>query len=170
MDEQNPYRGPDAAVAEFSSGDELAGRGARLGAAIIDGVILLAIVMPLMYMGGYMQAATAAAQAGQQVPFGTMLMWAVIGFVIFAVVQGFPLNATGQTWGKKALKIKIVDLAGNKPPLGRLLGLRYLPIQIVSNVPMIGPVLALVDVLLIFRNDRRCGHDLIAGTRVVHAD
>jgi uncharacterized RDD family membrane protein YckC len=170
MDEQNPYRGPDAAVAEFSSGDELAGRGARLGAAIIDGVILLAIVMPLMYMGGYMQAAAAAAQAGQQVPFGTMLMWAVIGFVIFAVVQGFPLNATGQTWGKKALKIKIVDLAGNKPPLGRLLGLRYLPIQIVSNVPMIGPVLALVDVLLIFRNDRRCGHDLIAGTRVVHAD
>jgi uncharacterized RDD family membrane protein YckC len=170
MDEQNPYRGPDAAVAEFSSGDELAGRGARLGAAIIDGIILLVIIMPLMYMGGYMQAATAAAQAGQQVPFGTMLMWAVIGFVIFAVIQGFPLNATGQTWGKKALKIKIVDLAGNKPPLGRLLGLRYLPIQIVSNVPMIGPVLALVDVLLIFRNDRRCGHDLIAGTRVVHAD
>jgi uncharacterized RDD family membrane protein YckC len=128
MDEQNPYRGPDAAVAEFSSGDELAGRGARLGAAIIDGIILLVIIMPLMYMGGYMQAATAAAQAGQQVPFGTMLMWAVIGFVIFAVIQGFPLNATGQTWGKKALKIKIVDLAGNKPPLGRLLGLRYLPI------------------------------------------
>lgn len=170
MDEQNPYRGPDAAVAEFSSGDELAGRGARLGAAIIDGIIMLAVVMPVMYMGGYMQAATAAAQAGGQVPFGTTLMWAVIGFVIFVVVQGFPLNATGQTWGKKALKIKIVDLAGSKPPLGRLLGLRYLPIQVASNVPMIGPVLALVDVLLIFRNDRRCGHDLIAGTRVVHAD
>jgi uncharacterized RDD family membrane protein YckC len=170
MDEQNPYRGPDAAVAEFSSGDELAGRWARLGAAIIDGIIMLAVVMPVMYMGGYMQAATAAAQAGEQVPFGTTLMWAVIGFVIFVVVQGFPLNATGQTWGKKALKIKIVDLAGNKPPLGRLLGLRYLPIQVASNVPMIGPVLALVDVLLIFRNDRRCGHDLIAGTRVVHVD
>ncbi|MGN7725454.1 RDD family protein [Luteimonas sp. 22616] len=157
-------------MAEFSSGDELAGRWARLGAAIIDGIIMLAVVMPVMYMGGYMQAATAAAQAGEQVPFGTTLMWAVIGFVIFVVVQGFPLNATGQTWGKKALKIKIVDLAGNKPPLGRLLGLRYLPIQVASNVPMIGPVLALVDVLLIFRNDRRCGHDLIAGTRVVHVD
>jgi uncharacterized RDD family membrane protein YckC len=170
MDEQNPYRGPDAAVAEFSSGDELAGRWARLGAAIIVGIIMLAVVMPVMYMGGYMQAATAAAQAGEQVPFGTTLMWAVIGFVIFVVVQGFPLNSTGQTWGKKALKIKIVDLAGNKPPLGRLLGLRYLPIQVASNVPMIGPVLALVDVLLIFRNDRRCGHDLIAGTRVVHVD
>ena len=170
MDEQNPYRGPDAAVAEFSSGDELAGRGARLGAAIIDGIIMLVVVLPVMYMGGYMQAATAAAQAGQQMPLGTTLMWAVIGFVIFAVIQAFPLNATGQTWGKKALKIKIVDLAGDKPPLGRLLGLRYLPIQVVSNVPLIGPVLAIVDVLLIFRNDRRCGHDLIAGTRVVHVD
>ena len=63
----------------------------------------------------------AAAQSGQQVGFGVTLMWAVIGFVIFAVVQGFPLNATGQTWGKKLLKIKIVDLDGNKPPLGRLL-------------------------------------------------
>ncbi|GAB3317871.1 RDD family protein [Luteimonas notoginsengisoli] len=170
MNEQNPYRGPDAAVAEFSSGDELAGRGARLGAAIIDGIIMLVVVLPVMYMGGYMQAATAAAQAGQQMPIGTTLMWAAIGFVIFAVIQGFPLNATGQTWGKKALKIKIVDLAGDKPPLGRLLGLRYLPIQVVSNVPLIGPVLAIVDVLLIFRNDRRCGHDLIAGTRVVHVD
>ena len=170
MDEQNPYRGPDAAVAEFSSGDELAGRGARLGAAIIDFIIMLVVLLPIMYMGGYMAAATEAAQAGAQVGLGTTLMWAAIGFVIFVVIQGFPLNATGQTWGKKLLKIKIVDLDGAKPPIGRLLGLRYLPIQVVANVPLIGPVVALVNVLLIFRSDRRCGHDLIAGTRVVHAD
>ena len=170
MDEQNPYRGPDAAVAEFSSGDELAGRGARLGAAIIDFIIMLVVLLPIMYMGGYMAAATEAAQAGAQVGLGTTLMWAAIGFVIFVVIQGFPLNATGQTWGKKLLKIKIVDLDGAKPPIGRLLGLRYLPIQAVANVPLIGPVVALVNVLLIFRIDRRCGHDLIAGTRVVHAD
>ncbi|MGV8930600.1 MAG: RDD family protein [Luteimonas sp.] len=170
MSEQNPYRGPDAAVAEMWSGDELAGRGARLGAAIIDFVILLVILVPLMYAGGYMKAATAAAQAGQQMSVGTTVMWGVIGFVIFVIVQGFPLNATGQTWGKKAIKIKIVDLNGAKPPIGRLLGLRYLPINVVTNVPMIGPVLALVNVLLIFRSDRRCGHDLIAGTKVVHAD
>jgi len=170
MDEQNPYRGPDAAVAEFSSADELAGRGTRLGAAIIDAIIMMVVVMPLMYVGGYWTTAMAAAAAGEQVGLGTTLMWAVIGLVVFAIVQAFPLNASGQTWGKKALKIKIVDLQGGKPPLGRLLGLRYFPIQLVSNVPFIGPVLALVDVLMIFRNDRRCGHDLIAGTRVVHAD
>lgn len=170
MDEQNPYRGPDAAVAEFSSGDELAGRGARLGAAIIDGVIMLVIVAPMMYLGGYWTAAMAAAQSGQQVGFGTQLMWAAIGFIVFAVVQAMPLNASGQTWGKKVLKIKIVDLQGDKPPLGRLLGLRYLPVQAVGLVPFIGWLVQIVNVLLIFRNDRRCGHDLIAGTRVVHAD
>ncbi|WP_027079799.1 RDD family protein [Luteimonas mephitis] len=170
MDEQNPYRGPDAAVAEFSSGDELAGRGARLGAAIIDAIILMVIVMPLMYMGGYWTTAMAAAQAGEQVGLGTTLMWAVVGLVVFAIVQGIPLNASGQTWGKKVLKIKIVDMQGGKPPLGRLLGLRYFPVQLASNIPLLGPVVALVDVLMIFRNDRRCGHDLIAGTRVVHAD
>ncbi|GAA3919997.1 RDD family protein [Luteimonas lutimaris] len=170
MDEQNPYRGPDAAVAEFSSADELAGRGARLGAAIIDGIIMLVILLPLMFMGGYWATAMAAAEAGQQVGFATTLLWVAIGFIVFAVVQAAPLNANGQTWGKKLLKIKIVDLDGQKPPLGRLLGLRYLPVQAVGVIPLLGSVIQVVNVLLIFRNDRRCGHDLIAGTKVVHAD
>jgi len=170
MDEQNPYRGPDAAVAEFSAADELAGRGARLGAALIDGIIMLVILMPLMFMGGYWQAAIEAGQTGQQIGIGTTVLWMVIAFVVFAVVQAMPLNAAGQTWGKKILKIKIVDLDGNKPPLGRLLGQRYLPVQAVGVIPILGSVLQFIDVLLIFRNDRRCGHDLIAGTKVVHAD
>src|SRR3546814_8837546 len=92
-------------------------------------------------------------------------MWAVIGFVVFAIVQAFPLNASGQTWGKKLLKIKIVDLDGGKPTLGRLLGMRYLPVQAVGVILLIGALIQIVEVLLIFRSDRRCGHDLIAGTR-----
>ena len=170
MNDPNPYRSPDAAVSGGGHDDELAGRGARLGAAIIDGIIMLVILMPLMYMGGYWTQAMTAAQAGHQVALGTTLLWALVGLVVFAVVQAFPLNATGQTWGKKIVNIKIVDLAGNKPPLGRLLGLRYFPVQLIGNIPYVGGLIVLVDVLLIFRNDRRCGHDLIAGTKVVHAD
>ncbi len=98
-----------------------------------------------------------------------MLMWAAVGFIVFLVVQGVPLNATGQTWGKRITGIKIVDLAGNKPPFGKLIGLRYLPVGVASNIPFIGPIISIVNVLLIFRGDRRCGHDLIAGTRVVQA-
>jgi len=166
MSDPNPYRAPDAVVADISTDGDLAGRGERLGAAIIDTILLLAVLFPLMFAGGYWQAAMAS---DGQVSFGTTLLWAIIGFAVFAVVQGFPLNATGQTWGKKLLGIRIVDLAGDKPPIGKLLGLRYLPVHAVGQVPLAGPLFGLVNVLLIFRGDRRCGHDLIAGTRVVKA-
>jgi len=169
MDDQNPYRSPDAVVAEVSDGGELAERGTRLGAAIIDGIIMLVLLVPIMYFGGYWSSAMSAATAGEQLGFGTTLMWALISFATFAVLQSVPLNANGQTWGKKLLGIKIVDLAGAKPPLVRLLGLRYLPVYAGGNVPFIGWVLGLVNILLIFRADRRCGHDLIAGTQVVKA-
>ncbi len=169
MEEQNPYRSPQSVVADAAGEGELAGRGARLGAAIIDAIIYLVILGPLMYAGGYWQAVMGAAAAGTSVPFTTTLMWMVIAFVVFVLVQGYPLSQTGQTWGKKLLSIKIVDLEGAKPPFGRLIGLRYLPIQVVSAIPFIGGLLTIVDVLFIFREDRRCVHDLIAGTRVVNA-
>jgi len=169
MEEQNPYRSPTAVVADVA-GEELASRWVRLGAAIIDAIIMLVILMPIMYFGGYWRSAMDAAAAGQTVGLGTTLLWGAVGFIVFLVVQGVPLNATGQTWGKRITGIKIVDLAGNKPPIGRLIGLRYLPVGIASNIPFIGAIISIVNVLLIFRGDRRCGHDLIAGTKVVRAN
>jgi uncharacterized RDD family membrane protein YckC len=84
------------------------------------------------------------------------------------VVQGYPLARTGQTWGKKLLSIRIVDLHGELPPLWRLIVLRYLPTQLLSLVPVAGNVYALLDALFIFRQDKRCLHDIIAGTQVVN--
>jgi hypothetical protein len=43
---------------------------------------------------------------------------------------------------------------------------RYLPVQVVGSIPVLGMFASLVDVLFIFRDDRRCVHDLIAGTQV----
>ena len=166
MEEQNPYRSPDAVVAEVSAND-LAERGTRFGAAFIDGLILVALILPMMFLGGYFRAAMAAAETGEQVGFGTTLMWALVSFITFVVLQYVPLNATGQTWGKKFLGIKIVDMAGAKPSIGVLLLKRYLPWNVGVNIPFIGPLLGLANVLMIFRGDRRCGHDLIAGTKVV---
>ncbi len=169
MQEQSPYRPPEATLVDREDATELAGRWIRLGAAFIDGLVMLAIMTPVMFAGGYFQAAMEAGSRGEQLPLSMLLLWAVIGFVIFVAVQGYPLAQWGQTWGKKLLAIKIVDLEGRKPPLGKLLALRYLPVQVVVNVPMIGPLAALVNVLFIFREDQRCVHDLIAGTRVVVA-
>ncbi len=153
---QDPYRTADADVASSSAaGLDPADRALRLVAVLIDGVIALVLMVPLMFMGGYWEAAFEAGRSGGfgLMPLGTTLMWAVIGFVLFVLIQGYPLQMTGQTWGKKLLSLKIVDLQGNKPSLADLLLKLYI----------------LVDSLMIFRADQRCLHDLIAGTRVVKA-
>ena len=162
--ESNPYQAPAAAVADIAD-DQLASRGTRLGAALIDGLIMMAIIFPIMFATGYWQAA----MSGQRPGMGTQLLYALMGFVIFVLVQAYPLKQAGQTWGKRVLKIRIVDLQGQQPSLATLIGKRYLPMQAVSAVPLLGNVLAIVNVLLIFRADRRCGHDLVAGTQVVKA-
>jgi uncharacterized RDD family membrane protein YckC len=169
MDNQNPYRAPEAPVVNSDRDTDLAELGERLAAALIDTFIMLCIMLPAMFFGGYFKAVMDAALIGAKPPFGLMAMWGGIGFLVLVLVQGYPLSATAQTWGKRILKIRIVDLDGSKPPLARLLAMRYLPVQIASLIPFIGSILPLVDVLFIFRNDRRCVHDLIAGTRVVKA-
>jgi len=174
LPEHDPYRTPDAHLVPPYSGDghELADRWARLAAALIDGVIALVVTVPPMLMTGYWQAAFEAGRSGGLgfMPLGTTVLWAVIGFVLFALIQGYPLHARGQTWGKKLLAIRIVDLQGRTPPLADLLLKRYLPTHAIVNIPCVGGLYALVDSLMIFRQDQRCLHDLIAGTRVIRAD
>lgn len=169
MNEHNPYEPPRAVVADAANGPELAGLGERLGAAVLDSVIMLAMVLPVMFLVGYFQAAMDAVSRGEQLPLLLQFKWGAIGIVLFYLVQSFPLRASGQTWGKRVLKIKIVDLDGNQPSFGRLAGLRYLPVQVANMIPFVGGLIVTVDMLMIFRRDRRCAHDLIAGTRVVKA-
>jgi len=161
----NPYSSPVATVADVVSGGELATRGARFAAAFIDGLILMAVLLPLMFVGGYIQFA----MSGQQPGFGKQLLWGLVSIVVFVLVQGYPLKQTAQTWGKKAMKIKIVDLEGRQPEFTRLLALRYLTTYAIQLIPVVGGIYSLVDILFIFGADRRCIHDKIAGTRVVTA-
>lgn len=161
----NPYAAPQAVVADFTeSGQlELAGRGMRLAGAIVDGLILGLLLIPLMFASGYIQVA----MSGQQPGLGWQAGLGVTGFICFLVVNGYLLNKSGQTVAKKLLGMRIVDLNGNKPEFFRLVGLRYGVGQLIALVPIINMVYGLVDALFIFREDRRCIHDLIAGTRVV---
>lgn len=169
MEDRNPYSAPEAALTPPEAAGQLADYGERLAAALIDVLLMLTITVPLMWFGGYFHAVFEAAMAGEQPPILLTLQWSGLGFLLFLLVQGYPLHRDGQTWGKRVLRIRIVDLQGGKVPLLPLLLRRYLPLQLAAVVPFIGNLLALVNVLLIFRQDRRCGHDLIAGTRVVKA-
>jgi uncharacterized RDD family membrane protein YckC len=105
-----------------------------------------------------------------QPSFGKQALWQVIGFAVFVAVQGYPLATAGQTWGKRLLKLKIVDLEGRKPSLLKLLAVRYFANRVIVAIPLVGPLYSIADPLIIFGKDRRCLHDHIAGTRVVVAE
>jgi uncharacterized RDD family membrane protein YckC len=169
MQDQNPYTASDATAAIHD--DEpaelrLAGRGERLGAFIIDAIIYLVIVIPMMFVGGYFSGI----MSGEKPAFAEQAMWQAIGFGVFVIVQGWPLNNDGQTWGKKLLKMRIVDMQGSKPSLGKLLLLRYAPSYAIALIPIGGVIYFLVDSCFVFGAPRRCIHDYIAGTRVVMTD
>jgi uncharacterized RDD family membrane protein YckC len=174
--EPNPYSPPHAPVELAPAADELrlGGRGERLGAVFVDGVIgvfaMLVVVVPLMLLTGWWRSLLEIAMRGQGFPFWVNIVISLSGFALFVLVQGYPLSTTGQTWGKRLLKLRIVDLDGNKPEFWRMLGLRYGIGQVVMLVPFLSIIYALADCLFIFRADKRCVHDHIAGTRVVVAD
>jgi uncharacterized RDD family membrane protein YckC len=51
----------------------------------------------------------------------------------------------------------------------QVIGLRYGTGFLATMIPFLGMFFGLADALLIFRRNRRCIHDLIAGTTVVTA-
>src|SRR3982751_3745744 len=150
-------------VAQTGSG-ALAGRGRRLGATLIDGLIagaafgLIALVTPINVFNP---------TAGFSGIWGLLLINVVLGFILFLVIHGYLIATRGQTVGKALLKIRIVRSDGSAASFPRIVGLRYLPTSIVAPIPLVGGLYALVDSLLIFRQSRRCLHDNIADTIVV---
>ena len=143
--------------------EELASRWSRFGASLIDGLIIAVVSVPLMYYSGIFNQID---ESGN-IPLSTTIMFTVFGIVLFLLLNGSLLSKYGQTIGKKLLNIKIVDLNGGKPEFVPLITKRYLPLWVISQIPFIGGILSLINALFIFRADKRCVHDLIAGTKVV---
>lgn len=169
MDTTNPYNAPTAHVDEVArQSGELAGRADRFAAFLLDLLIQAAVMLPVVFVTGLWSMLVEQAARGPSAAIGTKVLFGVTGFVVFLLVQGYPLHTTAQTWGKRVLRIRIARIDGAQPSLAHIVLRRYLPMQVISAIPLLGTVLGLVDSLLIFRADRRCGHDLIAGTRVVH--
>jgi len=167
---ENPYQAPSSRVGDVrpAGAAEPVGRGVRFGAVIIDRLIQSVIIVGCeSYLGIYRQAIDAA-KAGQMLPLDVMLTVLAINVAVVVLLQGYPLVTWGQTWGKRACSIKIVDLADRKPSIARL-AVRYAVILSPVVMSFLGSVFAIVDDCFIFREDRRCIHDLAAGTRVVNA-
>ncbi len=131
---------------------------------MIDGLLSVMIFLPVQAKLGVLDNFPKI----KPLSGGETAAWGAAGFVLWLAIQGYFLATRSQTVGKRLLNIQMVNFADGTPAsLGKLVLARHLPPAIVANVPFIGPMLGLVDALFIFRADRRCVHDLIAGTKVV---
>jgi uncharacterized RDD family membrane protein YckC len=167
----NPYAAPVAAVADEASRDmQLAGRGTRLGAVLIDGLVFglgtVPMIIAVFVLGGMANMKDAPnMEMGVAIGIGVGVL-CFIGVVAWNCVL---LHRRGQTIAKKMLGIRVVRKDGSRCGLTRIFFARYLPVTLLGMVPFVGGLVSLVDALLIFRDDRRCLHDEIADTIVVVA-
>jgi uncharacterized RDD family membrane protein YckC len=162
-DNPNPYAPPLARVEDIApAGEEreLAERLTRLWAALIDALVQSVIALPLVYVLGGFSENPSLLDTMRDV---------VIGMAVFLALNGALLARHGQTIGKRLLKIRIVRSQGAQADLSHLLVRRYLPIWLVSVIPVVGALLVIVNVLFIFRESRKCLHDDIADTIVIKA-
>jgi len=127
---------------------ELATRKQRLGAALTDGFL---VAIP--YVFGTVES----------VPEPVRVV-ATVASLALLVFQIYLLSTTGQTLGKKIIGIKIVlkDTLENGGFVTNVLKRGLL-----NGLLCLVPGYFLVDSCFIFREDKRCLHDMIAGTCVV---
>ena len=145
---------------------QLASRMSRFWAVLIDSFIAIGTSFALLYFIDFDIIPTSSEGFS---PMNSVLLL-LYGWGMFLLCHGYLLYKNGQTIGKWVFDISIVKLDDSKIEFTPLLLKRYLPISLVSNIPVVGVIVTLADGLFIFRKDRRCIHDLIAGTKVVQLD
>lgn len=165
---ENRYAPPSSAIEDMtgeSPGLVMASRWMRFGGSIIDGLaaVLFAGLVALFAGRSLLHPAS-----GENPLRYLALNWA-IGLGSFLVLNAYLLVAQGQTVAKALLGMRIVRPNGDRVSPGRLFGLRYAPTWILTAIPLIGSVYALIDSLLIYRPSRRCLHDSIADTIVIRS-
>lgn len=168
-DSQNPYAAPSAPPPLPSSAygwtdDQTikADPWIRLVARIIDNALMFGCFLPMIATMA-MNAETREATPMELVGIGISVLAALALFIYQMVL----LSQTSQTLGKRWMRIKIVRNDGSEASFGRIFGLRMLVIGLIEQVPCLGGLFALVNVLWIFGQESRCLHDLLADTKVV---
>ena len=154
---QDLYKPPQAELAEpVTARHELAERGTRLVAWIVDGLLIAPGFVPMI-----------PALAENSEPGIAAIAFLGIWTIALLVINLVFISQTGQMIAKRWFKIRVVRADGSPISVGRYVGLRVIPIQLGSAIPILGNLVALANALAIFRESRKCLHDEIADTIVV---
>jgi uncharacterized RDD family membrane protein YckC len=165
QDSENPYQSPTFHEPVIKStprkrygrlDPRTASRGKRFVGAIIDGVLVL---VPMLFL--------LAVVDGAQNEDSIMIM-ALLAIGVVAIFQAVLVTMYGKSVAKFVLGITIVKDADDQLP-GFVHGvlLRMFVPGLISNIPLVGGIFGLVNPLYIFGEEKRCLHDLIAGTKVL---
>jgi uncharacterized RDD family membrane protein YckC len=189
---QQPYGGyPGAGLApnvkSTPDGVPVANPLRRLGATIIDGLLISLVVLvigfPLVRDLGdqfrvYFDQVQAATEAGRSTPdassFTTNVLAIALKLTVLQLIVGaiyiIPMiKLRGATLGKMATGIRVRPMNAEGLPTWGQSVLRFVGFQVLAAVPQIGSLYGLIDVLWCLWDPRRqCLHDKIASTAVVY--
>jgi len=171
----NLYAPPKSAVKDVSLDQtrNLAARGSRLAAVILDGILGFICFAP-----AYVTNFATLAQQSRGNPLalwiilaktGTWFYVGALGALVVLAIDLVLLARNGQTIGKKLLGIKVVRVDGTPVSLFRVFFVRYLCNTFLTMIPLVGSLYSLVDALMIFGESRRTLHDRMADTIVIKA-
>ena len=154
-----------AAATPMGAGGPPADRVKRLVATVLDGLIF-GVTAGMAFGMGFLSGAGFHWGVGLLSGFGLMsIVW--LGML---VCQCYLLAIRGQTIGKIVMGLRIVRFEdGGNPGFVKAVLLRTFLWAIITAVPVVGTLIGVVGILFIFRDDQRCLHDHLAGTRVVNA-
>jgi uncharacterized RDD family membrane protein YckC len=158
----------------------LAERGARLLAATLDELIVLAVSLPMII--GAMPAIVALVSGGEAevgsldtlsilrtMVGGPGTTITVLALIAWCVITAWLVATNGQSIGKRLVGIKVVRTDGSRASFARIFLLRNVVNGLPNLLPYVGWLYQLIDPLLIYQESRQCLHDKIADTIVVRA-
>ena len=150
----------------------LGGKIERFAAYVIDSLVALLAILPLGipfllaindFSNGSMESINSISiESNRNFTLGVFLI------IIQFFIQGYLITTRGQSIGKIIMSLRIVNaIDGTNPGFFKAFLVRFILTQIITSIPTIGALYFIIDPLFIFRNDRRCIHDLMAKTIVV---
>ena len=185
---EEPDLGPRPAGAPAPEGRTAAEPVRRLGAALFDlGLALITLIPAYVILSQFLaqpppiavplqdlaDPGTLGPSLDDALANGTVRGALVVSSLLLTALGGLQawLLAGGQTIGKRLLGLQIVRAGGEPATLAHTLWLRGVMFAgLWLAIPIIGwVVVPLVDLALLFGEDRRTLHDLLAGTTVVDA-
>ncbi|MET8680456.1 RDD family protein [Streptomyces sp. NPDC004647] len=160
---RDPYGGSPYGADPLAGMPPLANRGKRLVARIIDGLLISIPVGALMTLivGGYDPTDTDDTAKSVSVQ-GTVLL-------VYLIYEGLMLTNSGQTVGKKLMKVRVALLENGGVPAGSAGWIRAAVYTLPEFVPCCGFIFWLVNVLNCTWDKpyQQCLHDKAAKTVVV---